>query len=157
MGKIFCVDFKGTLWNSTQDILPIHWKIWFFIQQWHLRALRFKSSYVFLKRSPGPLSDLLYSFVRRRMDGRQRQPVTHRWSAFPPNEGCVVVNWPKTRIYGQTEPKTMQRHSKGKGVNDQGQIKLQKRKWNQSQLQILQKKKRNSRTSCKTAMKWLKL
>ena len=44
MGKIFCVEFqryplkfhtkylahfKGTLWNSTQNILPIHWKIWF--------------------------------------------------------------------------------------------------------------------------------
>ena len=26
MGKIFCVEF---LWNSTENILPINWKIWF--------------------------------------------------------------------------------------------------------------------------------
>ena len=48
MDKIFCVDFKGTIWNSTQNILPIHWKIWFLYIE-IVRALRFKSSYVFLK------------------------------------------------------------------------------------------------------------
>ena len=52
----------------------------------------------------------------------------------------------------------MQRHNKGKGLNDQGQIKLQKRKWNQSELQILQKRPRKLKnTSCEIALKWQKL
>ena len=38
-------NFKGTLWNSTQNILPIHWKIWLLYNIEILRALRFKSSY----------------------------------------------------------------------------------------------------------------
>ena len=46
-------NFKGTLWNSTQNILPIHWKIWLLYNIEILRALRFKSSYAFLKRPPG--------------------------------------------------------------------------------------------------------
>ena len=46
-------NFKGTLWNSTQNILPIHWKISFLYNTDILRALKFKSSYVFLKRPPG--------------------------------------------------------------------------------------------------------
>ena len=45
-------NFKGTLWNSTQNILPIHWKIWFLYDIEILRALRFKSSNAFLKRPP---------------------------------------------------------------------------------------------------------
>ena len=48
--RYFVWDFKGTLWNSTQNILPIHWKIWFLCNFEILRALRFKSSWVFLKR-----------------------------------------------------------------------------------------------------------
>ena len=46
-------NFKGTLWNSTQNILPIHWKIWLLYNIEILRALRFKSSYAFLKRPLG--------------------------------------------------------------------------------------------------------
>ena len=46
-------NFKGTLWNSTQNILPIHWKMWLLNNIEILRALRFKSSYAFLKRPPG--------------------------------------------------------------------------------------------------------
>ena len=45
-------NFKGYLWNSTQNILPIHWKMWFLYNIEILRALRFKSSYSFLKRPP---------------------------------------------------------------------------------------------------------
>ena len=36
MGKISVWNFKGTIWNSTQNILTIHWKMW-----------KFKSSSVF--------------------------------------------------------------------------------------------------------------
>ena len=46
-------NFKGTLWNSTQNILPIHWKMWLLYNIDILRALRVKSSYAFLKRPPG--------------------------------------------------------------------------------------------------------
>ena len=45
-------NFKGTLWNSTQNILLIHWKIRFLYNIGILRALRFKSPYAFLKRPP---------------------------------------------------------------------------------------------------------
>ena len=30
MGKIFVWNLKGCLWNSTQNISPIHWKIWLY-------------------------------------------------------------------------------------------------------------------------------
>ena len=45
-------NFKVTLWNSTQNIWPIHWKIWFLYNIKILRAHRFKSSYAVLKCSP---------------------------------------------------------------------------------------------------------
>ena len=50
--RYFVWNFKGTLWNSTQNILPVHWKIWFLYNIEILRALRFKSSYAFLKCPP---------------------------------------------------------------------------------------------------------
>ena len=48
-------NFKGTLWNSTQHILFIHWKMWILFTTENLRALRFKSSKLFLKRPPSSL------------------------------------------------------------------------------------------------------
>ena len=43
-------NFKGYLWNSTQDILPIHWKMCIFLFTGeHFRDVRFKSSQAFLK------------------------------------------------------------------------------------------------------------
>ena len=36
--RYFVWNFKGTLWNSTQNILPIHWKIWFLYDIEILRA-----------------------------------------------------------------------------------------------------------------------
>ena len=56
-------NFKGTLWNSTQNILPKHWKIWILYNIEILRALGFKSSYAFLKRPPG-LTDVVPSEPR---------------------------------------------------------------------------------------------
>ena len=65
MGKIFCMEFQRyplkfhtkylTHWNSIQNIWPIYWKIWFLYNSDILRAPRFKSSYIFLKRSPEQL------------------------------------------------------------------------------------------------------
>ena len=54
----FVGNFKGTLWNSTQNILPIHWRIWFLYNIEILRALRFKSSCTFFKCPP---SSLIYT------------------------------------------------------------------------------------------------
>ena len=59
--RYFVWNFKGTLWNFTQNILPIHWKILFLYNFEILRALRFKSSYAFLKRPPGTLITIRYS------------------------------------------------------------------------------------------------
>ena len=42
-------NFKGNLWNSTQNIIPIHWMIRFLYKIEILRALRFKSPYSFFK------------------------------------------------------------------------------------------------------------
>ena len=51
---------KGAFGISKQNILPIHWKIWFLHNVENLRALRFKSLHTFMKLSPphpqGPLS-----------------------------------------------------------------------------------------------------
>ena len=47
-------NFKRNLWNSTQNILPIHWKIWFLYNIEILWAIRFKSSYAFFKTPPPP-------------------------------------------------------------------------------------------------------
>ena len=52
-------NFKGTLWNSTQNILLIHWKMRFLYNIGILRALRFKSSYAFLKRPPGIIATII--------------------------------------------------------------------------------------------------
>ena len=43
---------KGTLWNSTQNILPMLWKMCSLFKSEDLRAPRFMSSKVFLKRPP---------------------------------------------------------------------------------------------------------
>ena len=51
-------NFKGYLWNSTQNILPIHWTCWkmcILSTYDNLRALRIKSSYAFLKHPPDDL------------------------------------------------------------------------------------------------------
>ena len=56
--RYFEWNFKGTLWNSTQNIWPIHWKIWFLYNNESLRALRFKSPCAFFKRPPGPLTEV---------------------------------------------------------------------------------------------------
>ena len=50
----FVWNFKGTLLNSTHNILPIQWKIWFLYNTEPLRALRFKSSNAFFDPPPPP-------------------------------------------------------------------------------------------------------
>ena len=42
-------NFKGYLWNSTQNIIPIHWKIQFVYNFEILGDFRFKSSCAFFK------------------------------------------------------------------------------------------------------------
>ena len=45
--RYFVWNFKGYLWNSTQNISPIHWKMRFLYSFENLRALIFTSSNVF--------------------------------------------------------------------------------------------------------------
>ena len=47
-------NFKGYLWNSAQNIIPIHWKMRILFSGENLGALNFKSSYVFMKRLTEP-------------------------------------------------------------------------------------------------------
>ena len=49
--RYFVWNFKGYLWNCTQNIIPIHWEMWILFTCENLRALRFKSSLVFLTMS----------------------------------------------------------------------------------------------------------
>ena len=56
--RYFVWNFKGYLWNSTQNILPIHWKIPSLYNIEILRALRFKSSYAVFETPPDDI-DLL--------------------------------------------------------------------------------------------------
>ena len=52
--RYFVWNFKVTLWNSTQNILPIHWKMCILFTGEYLRTLRFKSLWAFLKCPPRP-------------------------------------------------------------------------------------------------------
>ena len=51
--RYFMWNFKGTLWNSTQNTISIHWKMIFLDSVEHFRTLKFKSSQLmrFLKRT----------------------------------------------------------------------------------------------------------
>ena len=49
MGKIFCVEFQRYLWNSTQNTLLPHWKIYISFSGEIISVLRFKSLEAFLK------------------------------------------------------------------------------------------------------------
>ena len=71
--RYFVWNFKGDFWNSTRNILPIHWKMRFLYNIEILRALGFKSSSVFLKRPPG---HYLYGVVHHR---RCRHGGHHRY------------------------------------------------------------------------------
>ena len=46
-------NFKAYIWNSTQNILPIHWKMQFIYSVEIFRVLRFKSSLAF-RNDPSP-------------------------------------------------------------------------------------------------------
>ena len=50
--RYFVSNFKGALRNSTQNILPIHWKMWILYNIEILRALGFESSSAFLECPP---------------------------------------------------------------------------------------------------------
>ena len=50
--RYFVWIFKGYLWNSTQNISPLHWNMQFVYNIEILRALRCKSSKALLNRPP---------------------------------------------------------------------------------------------------------
>ena len=72
-------NFKCTLWNSTQNILPIRWKIRLLYNVEILRALRFNNSHAFwntLTHPHGPLhctpGNLVDHFLYSKTEYRQR-------------------------------------------------------------------------------------
>ena len=84
----FVWNFKGYLWNSTQNILPMHWKRYISFTGENLRALRFKSSQVFLKCPPSfivlfilwPFYNLWpCSYFRVAMGGQTKPSQPKRW------------------------------------------------------------------------------
>ena len=85
-------NFKGTLWNSTQNILPIHWKIWLLYNIEILRALRFKSSYALLKR---PL------VAQRRHGGGRRKAEASPETKLTTERIYYVANIVRLRQPGQ--------------------------------------------------------
>ena len=50
--RYFVLNFEVYLWNSTQNIKHIYWKIWFLYNIENIKADRFRSPYVFLKLRP---------------------------------------------------------------------------------------------------------
>ena len=50
--RYFVCYFKGPLSNPIQNIMSIHWQMWFLCNIEILRALRLKSSYAFLNPPP---------------------------------------------------------------------------------------------------------
>ena len=84
MDKIFCVEFQGTLWNSTQNILPIYCKLCILFRCEDLKALRFKSPITFLKGSPGPLPSLVPWPCPWVPSTSHQTPSPHTWYAGTP-------------------------------------------------------------------------
>ena len=56
MGKYFVWNFEGFLCNSTEDILPVHWKRQLLYNIDILPAFRFKSRSAFIKMPPRDLA-----------------------------------------------------------------------------------------------------
>ena len=84
MGKIYCGwNFKGTLWNSIQNILPIHWKCVFyhFIQMWTFKSYSIWKLISVLNPPPSPpprgwmgvkLKMIITKHNKTKQDKRQR-------------------------------------------------------------------------------------
>ena len=99
MGKIFCAEFQRYPWNSTQNILPIHWKVRFLYNIGILRALRFKSSYAFFKRPPPPPRP-----VKTKMD--PLCIIVRNW-AYNDTDRCTL-HWLEQRYYDYWQPYSRQ-------------------------------------------------
>ena len=89
----FVWNFKGNIWNSTQTILPICWKIWFWYKIEILWALRCESSNMFLKR---PLSKWSKQSIGRpisRFCNYKANPsvTKKRMDCWPPGTGCNMI------------------------------------------------------------------
>ena len=78
----FMGDFKGYPLNLTQNILHIHWKMQFLYNVGATRALRFTSSYAFLKRRPDVAKGLHREWIM--------QFVLSLTKALPFNSPCCI-------------------------------------------------------------------
>ena len=93
--RYFVWNFKGYLWNSTQNILPILWKMWILFTGENLRALRFKSSKVFLK-FPQDLGQHLFKY-----DGTKPwlEPVLNIFDKLIVNSSQYIVCWNALHVH----------------------------------------------------------
>ena len=78
--------FPLCLWNSSQNILSIHWKMCILSRNEYLKAFRFQSLYLFLKWSPGYPSLTL----RPTQNGRHFADDISKW--IFPNENFWILN-----------------------------------------------------------------
>ena len=81
-------NFKGTLWNSTQNILPIHGNKWFLWNSEISGALKFRSSYTFL-RGPHPTRSNSHLVACPVLENVTNSPVS-----------CWLTVWRATVTYG---------------------------------------------------------
>ena len=91
-------NFKGNLWNSTQNILHIRWKrsfLYNIIQI--LRALIFKSSYAFLKRPLFSETCYIYKCLYR-LEKFRINNVTKKYNQYAGDVNIFVVKHPTDRF-----------------------------------------------------------
>ena len=137
--RYFVWNFKGTLWNSTQNILPIHWTIWFLCNCEILRALRFKSSWVFLTLCIcGPYNRPITKYLKLRIvhapgmprtfspPPRVRDPkihqgtcVTHVSWCMPITNGFFWSRWPGKHTWHSQRIRNLQCYVSGKRPMEQ--------------------------------------
>ena len=66
-------NFKGTLWNPTQNILRIHWKM--FVEKWRFKSTQIYKLISIFETSPRTcLSSLKLSILWLNMTGRHQIP-----------------------------------------------------------------------------------
>ena len=91
--RYFVWNFKWYLWNSTQNVLAIHWKIPFLNNVEFLRALRSKTSQTFLK-FPTSVDYIHIQYIPRNMHtvfALLCFVVVIHWLIFPHPSG--LLHW----------------------------------------------------------------
>ena len=102
----YLVNFKGTLCNSTQNILPIHWKMCISFTGENLRALRFKGPLEFLTHGahhngftgahdgiPGMESSKSFALILIPTQQTRKRKYDSVKSQFCPYHDSCILSW----------------------------------------------------------------